>query len=161
MSHECHDREELLRDARALTPRVQIQARLGGDVVSVFAGFRGEALSIYFGADPVFHFNANGQLRRAHVDGRLIKSDGGRLTAMERVHTPTAVELRAQRLSESEQDELLKRLAAQLADLRREFGEGRFSLEGQEPHNSSALDRFVNWLYEHPQPTTAQSPRVG
>jgi hypothetical protein len=65
MPHECHDREDLLRDARALVPRVQIKATLGGQPVSLFAGFRGEALSLYYNADPVFHFNADGALRRA------------------------------------------------------------------------------------------------
>lgn len=160
MAHECHDREDLLRDARALVPRFQVRAQLSGKSTSVFAGFRGDALSIYFGADPVFHFNAAGELRRAHVDGRLVKADAGRLTAMERVSTATAVELRAEELSDDQQQVLLERLTTLLAELRGELDGGRHAVEGAVPDDSVGLSRFQAWLNDHPQPTTAQSPRV-
>jgi hypothetical protein len=161
MAHECHDREDLLRDARALAPRVQIQATLGGRRVSLFAGFRGEALSLYYGADPVFHFNAEGELRRAFIGGRLVKADAGRLVTMERVHTPTAVELRAGEVPFAAQEQLLADLAVRLAELRDVVAAGDYVLDGQVPPDGDALERLAVWLEPDRRPVAAESPRVG
>jgi hypothetical protein len=160
MAHECHDREDLLRDARALVPRVQVQAKLGCRLVSLFAGFRGESLSVYFGADPVFHFNADGELRRAHVAGRLVKSDHGRLISMERVHTDDAVELRAEQLDDAAQAQLLTDMVDRLAALRAILESRQYKIDGVVPPESDALERLDAWLARHPAPTIAESPRV-
>jgi hypothetical protein len=161
MPQECHDREDLLRDARALVPRVQIQAALGGRRVSLFAGFRGEALSLYYNADPVFHFNAEGELRRAFLDGRLVKAEAGRLVAMERVFAPTAVELHAVEVSDADQGSLLADLAVRLAELREVLAAGDYTLEGQVPADGDAVERLAAWLAPGRRPTVAESPRVG
>jgi hypothetical protein len=160
MPQECHDREDLLRDARALVPRVQIQATLGGRRVSLFAGFRGDALSLYYNADPVFHFNADGELRRAFIDGRLVKAEAGRLVAMERVFTPTAVELHAEDVTAETQAALLVDLAARLAELREVLSAGNFTLDGQVPADGNALERLAAWLAPERCPPVANTPRV-
>jgi hypothetical protein len=161
MPHECHDREGLLRDARALVPRVQLQVTLGGKRVSLFAGFRGAALSLYYNADPVFHFNADGELRRAFLDGRLVKAGAGRLVAMERVFTPTAVELQAAEMSAEAQAALVADLAARLAELRDVLAAGDYTLDGQVPAEGDAVERLAAWLASERRPTVANTPRVG
>jgi hypothetical protein len=161
MAHECHDREDLLRDARALTPRIQLQAAINGRVVSLFAGFRGAALSVYFGADPVFHFNAARELRRAFVAGRLVKADGGQLTAMERVHTAASVELRGEQLSDADSRALLDDVADRLSQLRCTMATGDYTLDGQVPADGDARERLTAWLAQPIEPAVAASPRVG
>jgi hypothetical protein len=161
MPQECHDREDLLRDARALVPRMQIQATLGGRRVSLFAGFRGDALSLYYNADPVFHFNADGELRRAFLEGRLVKAEAGRLVAMERVFTPTAVELHAEEVSADAQAALLVDLAARLAELRDVLATGDYKLDGQVPADGDGVARLNAWLAHERSVIVADTPRVG
>ena len=84
MARDAHDREDLLRDARGLSPRVQLEVELSAGPAELFAGFRGESLSLYFGQDLAFHFNDRGELRRAFAVDELLKADGGRLVAMRR-----------------------------------------------------------------------------
>jgi hypothetical protein len=160
MPQECHDREDLLRDARALVPRVQIQATLSGRRVSLFAGFRGDALSLYYNADPVFHFNAEGELRRAFLDGRLVKAEASRLVAMERVFTPTSVELHAEEVSADAQAALLVDLAARLTELRDVLAAGDYALDGQVPPDGDTIARLAAWLAPERRPTVADTPRV-
>ena len=68
MARHAQRRENLLRDARALTPRVLLQLTVLGKSVEVFAGFRGDSLSLYFGEDPVYHFNAAGETVGAVIE---------------------------------------------------------------------------------------------
>ena len=53
MAREIHEREDLLRDARALVPRALLRVKLAGAESEVFIGLRGKSLSLYFGDDPV------------------------------------------------------------------------------------------------------------
>ena len=48
MARETHDREDLLRDAHALLPRIELRLQLEDKQSTVVAGFRGESLSLYF-----------------------------------------------------------------------------------------------------------------
>src|SRR5687767_9697141 len=84
MAREVHEREDLLRDAVALVPRIALRLTVDDQLCDVFAGFRGESLSLYFGGDPVYHFNAAGELRRGYVDDQLIKAERRRLVFMKR-----------------------------------------------------------------------------
>jgi hypothetical protein len=161
MARETHEREDLLRDARALVPRVQLRLEAGEGEAGVFAGFRGDALSLYFGDDPVFHFNAQGQLRRAYVGDRLIKANHGRLIAMRRERSAEAVVLQTETLSDAEQREFLANLADRLAALQTALDTGKRRVEGQEPPNGNAVKRLTDWLAAHPQPEAAATPRVG
>jgi hypothetical protein len=159
MARETHDREDLLRDARGLVPRIQLQLRWDEQAVTLFAGFRGDSLSLYFDADPVFHFNASGQLRRAFVDDRLIKSEHGRLVDMRRERTPERVELVAEQLSDAAQTALLADVDRRLERLRTRIGEA--VVVGQVPEDGDALARLADWLGRHPRTEPALSPRVG
>lgn len=160
MARVTHEREDLLRDARALSPRVQLRLRLGDADAVVFAGFRGEALSLYFDQDPAFHFNSQGGLRRAFAGDRLVKAEGGRLIAMERVRSASEIVLQATPLSDEEEQQFLGALASTLADLRAAILSGRISVEGQVPSDGNAVERMATWLARHPTPRPAASPRV-
>jgi hypothetical protein len=154
------DREDLLRDARNLSPRVQLRANVGGRSAAVFAGFRGESLSLYFGPEPVFHFNAAGELRRAFLSGRIVKAEAGRLFWMERVVGENEVELRTSAVPEDEQRTAFADLATRLADLRAAFARGEVVIEGQEPAEGDAIARLGRWLEQHATWGVAASPRV-
>jgi hypothetical protein len=159
MAQEIHKREDMLRDAKALLPRFQL--RVGGNCrAELFAGFRGDALSLYFGEDPVFHFNAAGELRRAYADGRLIKAARGRLVAMTRRSTDEAVTLVSDQLSEEAQMQLLADMTRRLADLQAALGAGDFVVAGQEPPDGRAVERLQDWLEMRQAPSIAASPRV-
>jgi hypothetical protein len=70
MAREEVDREDLLRDARTFVERISI--KLPGRDAPILAGFhRSGGVSLYFGTDPVFHFNSRAELRRQQKGARL------------------------------------------------------------------------------------------
>src|SRR5690606_34667698 len=81
-------------------------------------GYRRDgALSIYFGADPCYHFDRDLRLRRAFVDGALYRTQGHTLARLQRSRTGQTVELIRHDLTDAERDafcgnvvERLKRL---------------------------------------------------
>lgn len=161
MARTAHDREDLLRDARALTPRVQFRIQIGDAEVTVVAGFRGESLSLYFNDDSAFHFNSIGQLRRAYMADRLIKAEEGRLIAMRRVRTDEQVELLAEELAEDQQQLLLSALAHRLVEVKAALESDDATIDGQVPADGDAVPRLIAWLALHGHPAAAASPRVG
>lgn len=86
MARHEEDREDLIREATALNPRVEWQ--VAGEPGIVFAGLkRNGALSIYFEQDPVYQFDPAGRLRRAFVGNYLYRSDGHSLARLHRERT--------------------------------------------------------------------------
>lgn len=160
MAREIHEREDLLRDAKALTPRALLRVEFAGAPVEVFAGFRGESLSLYFGDDPVLHFNARGELRRAFIADRLLKAERGRLASLERRRSAAEVVLAREELDAARQDRLLTDVARQLGELRSAMADGRWRLVGQVPEGGDAVARLRSWLDEHRTIVAAKSPRV-
>jgi hypothetical protein len=80
------DREDLMREAVALTRRVELC--VSGETAPIVVGIRDNGCwSVYFGGDPVFHFDAEGRLRRAFVDGHLFRSQGTGLSRLTRLRT--------------------------------------------------------------------------
>ena len=108
------DREDLMREATRLLPRASWStAEIDRRIVT---GIRPPgALSVYFGADPVYHFNSRGELRRAFIDGLLWKADRGRLVRMRRARSPEQTLLMATTVEADEQATRLARLQAELA----------------------------------------------
>jgi hypothetical protein len=160
MARTAHDREDLLRDARALTPRVQFRVQIGDAESTIVAGFRGESLSLYFDDDPAFHFNSLGELRRAFIADRVIKADNGRLVVMTRVRADEEVVLQAEILANSQQEQLLTGLARRLAEIEAALESGAATIDGQVPADGDAIKRMTAWLALHRHPTIAASPRV-
>ena len=83
MAREESDREDMLREAVALTRRAEVQFRENEE--PVFLGFKRDGgLSIYLTVDRVYQFNASGELRRAYRDGFLYRTQGDTLAELQR-----------------------------------------------------------------------------
>ena len=170
MARHEHLREDLLRDAKALAPRVQLivprrqVAENGATVESngheVFAGWRGDALSLFFDQDPVYHFDATGGLRRAYLDGSLVKAVAGRLVRLTRERTQGSVVLVRHELDAAEQAALLGEMGRWLNQLSLALDGGLFSMVGQIPNQGDAVARLRAWLLQHPEPRAGDRPNV-
>jgi hypothetical protein len=147
MARQSHHREDLLRDATALVPRILLRVTIQGEPCEVFAGFRQpESLAIYFDDDPVYQFNSQGELRRAFVAGSIIKADGGELVAWERSETLDQTAMLSRRLNSAETQEFSKSLLARLANLKAAITYNEFTLVGQVPPDGGAFEKLQAWL---------------
>jgi hypothetical protein len=160
MAREIHEREDLLRDAVALVPRVLIQVALNGRRCEVFAGFRGDSLSLYFGGDPVYHFNADGELRRAYLADQLVKAEQGQLVTLNRQRAVKEVLLERQTADPAAAQAIVDQMHCRLAELRSAMAAQQFECVGEAPTKGEALPRLVAWLDDHPEAKIAASPRV-
>jgi hypothetical protein len=160
VAREAHSREDLLRDAQALSPRAEIQWGHGAGRSTAFVGFRGDSLSLYFGEDPVFHFNGQGHLRRAFVRDELIKAEHGRLAGLMRERSGSEVALVSRQLDANAQARFVADIERRLQDLRESLVAGSINVRGQVPPDGDALERLRQWLEAHPAVTIAASPRV-
>jgi hypothetical protein len=85
-------RENLMRDATAYSRRLSIQNSTEPE--PVFAGIRQQGgWSVYFGEDPVFQFNAQSQLRRAHFKNQNYAAAAGKLLLLHRDRSGGHVEI--------------------------------------------------------------------
>lgn len=110
--HEA-DREDLMREATALCQRAEF--RFGAANEEVIAGYRRDgSLSIYFGADPCYHFDAQLRLRRAFIDGDLYRTQGTTLARLSRIHSQQAVELSRRDLTFEQLQRMLTDIAGRL-----------------------------------------------
>ena len=122
MSRHESNREDLIREATALNPRAEW--RIPGEPDLVLIGLKRDgSLSIYCGQDPVYQFNASGQLRRAYVGGYLFRTQGTTLARLHRERTDAETVLVRSDLSAAEvavfievMDQRLERLAQSLTD---------------------------------------------
>ncbi|MGI9428875.1 MAG: hypothetical protein ACR2NM_09475 [Bythopirellula sp.] len=163
MTRRAQDREDLLRDATAYPTRLQLRFSLGEKSSIVFAGFRASgAASCYFDQDPVYHFNANRQLRRAFFDGKLLKAEQGRLVSLQRQADDDEIALIRSEMSEAEQQLFCETALQQLGALQRAVATGEYQIDGQvQPERGdSALDRLIALLQELNQISIADSPQV-
>lgn len=117
MSRSESDREDLIREATALTRRIELQ--LDGRAEPVVAGIREQTgwLSLYLGADPVYTWDADGGLRRAFVAGYLYRAEGETLARLERRRTETETQLVRHDLTSSEAEDFLKEMKETVAML--------------------------------------------
>ncbi len=160
MAREEQDREDLLRDAKALAIRVELW--LESETEPVVAGFRGDAASLFFGADPVYHFNAQHALRRAFVGGELLKAERGRLIRLRRSRTPSQVFLLSRELSSAETQAFLDEMNDRVQRLRLAIENHRFRVNRAVPSPEAAMNRLSQWLAGWPaRPQIAETPYVG
>jgi len=147
MAREESSRENLLGEATALVERIELR-RQGSDE-HVVAGFRRDgALSVFFGEDPVYQFNAAGELRRAYCDGLLFKAVRGRLVSLNRVRQQDQVQLVRHDLSEAEQSAFLARMAERMRQLAELLATNSFEVVGQVPADADVLSRVREWFAE-------------
>jgi hypothetical protein len=177
MAREESDREDLLREATALVERIEFAAApeatgaiagaaqglqlLGLGNENIVAGFRKQgALSVFFGAEPVYQFNTAGQLRRAYAAGLLLKAEGGRLVALERARQRDEVQLVRHTLSEDEQLVFVAAMHFRLRQLLTQLNTGRLTVVDRVPAEADVQCRLVAWLGEHELVSIAQRPNV-
>lgn len=160
MAREEQDREDLLSEATALVERVEL--RVASLSTPVVVGFRREgAASFYFDADPAYHFNSAGQLRRVFASGLLYKAERGRLVSLDRRRTAGEVQLVRHELTAEETSRFLASLAANLLALSEALAQCRFERLRQQPEQADVVGRVRAWLVEHGERIEiADSPRV-
>lgn len=161
MARQESDREDLLREAVALVRRVEL--RVVDEPEPVTAGYRRNgALSLFFGADPVWQFNTAGELRRGYVAGKLLKAEAGRLVELTRVRTAAATELVPRVLDAAESQALLRAAAERIAKLRAALTAGRYEIVGQVPPDADVVGELSRSSSSFGDIVpVARSPRVG
>lgn len=92
MSRQECDREDLMAEAKGFVRRVELL--LSGETGPVVAGFRRDGrFSIYFGSDPVYHFDDAGRLQRAFREDSLFRTQGKTLAELRRTRDRDGVAL--------------------------------------------------------------------
>lgn len=161
MARREEEREDLLREATALVERAEF--RLAGDSAPVVVGFRRDgAASVFFASEPVYQFNARGELRRAYHHGLLYKAERGRLVSLSRRRVPGEVQLLRTELSADEQRLFLEELTRRVTALGQELANGQYALVGQVPSSADVGRRVTEWLGGLIlPPAVAAGPRAG
>jgi hypothetical protein len=156
MAREESSREDLLREATTLVERIELAQRATESFRAsdtdqhIVVGFRRDgALSIFFGEDPVYQFNAAGELRRAYRDGKLLKAVGGKLAALNRVRTQHETQLVRHDLTPDEQEAFEARMRDHLARFARAIGSDGFTIVGEMPAGADVLARVQEWFASH------------
>ncbi|MGE0610458.1 MAG: hypothetical protein AB7O62_25440 [Pirellulales bacterium] len=160
MARDEHDREDLLAEATALVQRVKFLPAGTDDEVVV--GFRADgAASFFLGADPVYQFNSQGALRRAYVDGLMVKARDQRLVSLRRVRTSQQVVLLSAELDAAQANRFLTDMTARLMALRTALEAGTLAVAGSIPAGVDVVARARQWLKAHAEsPGIADSPRA-
>jgi len=174
MAREESHREDLLREATALVERIELRLGAADNLIGTGAarascandghivmGFRANgALSFFFGDDPVYQFNAAGELRRAYFGGRLIKAVRGRLVSLQRVRQQTEVQLLSRPLTDDQQSAFIASVQQRLRYLADALENGSYRVVGRVPADADVLGRVKEWLARHDGLQIAATPRV-
>ena len=127
----------------------------------IVVGFRANGgLSIFFGEDPAYHFNAAGELRRAYVDSLLYKAINGELVSLSRIRNAEQVELRSHKLSAPEQAAFIQHISKRLSDLAADIAANSIVTREQVPPDVDVLDRLRTWLANHSDMRIASRPNA-
>jgi hypothetical protein len=142
MSRHEADREDLMAEATALRERIELE--LPGETKRVVAGFRDEGrFSLYFGPDPVFHFDAGGALRRAFVGGDLYRSQAQTLARLTRTRIGSKVNLVRHDLDPCELESFLAAMRERLDQLQTALRSGEVQVIQQVPADANLLPRLI------------------
>ena len=145
MSRNETDREDLMAEATALRRRVELQ--VPGEAQSVIAGFWDAGrVSIYFGPDPVYHFDEQGRLRRAFEAGRLYRTQGTTLARLTRERTDETTSLVRHDLSDAELQDFLAVMRSRSQKLQEMIETQQVTIVQQVPEDSLILPEFSTAL---------------
>jgi hypothetical protein len=148
MARHESEREDLLREATALVERAELA--VAGEHQPVTVGFRkDDSLSVYFGGDPVYQFNAAGQLRRAFAGGMLHKAERGRLVELHRERTAAETVLVRRDLTREQTPAFLTAAIARLTSLQYSLAASDYKVTGQVPAGRDIVSRVRDWLDRH------------
>ncbi|TWT40704.1 hypothetical protein KOR42_49070 [Thalassoglobus neptunius] len=151
MARNETDREDLFDEFRSARVKWEfVDQRHNSQIV---AGIRhDERLSIYFSADPCYHFDAENRLMRAFVDGKLLRTHGTFLAQLHRIRTEQETVLQRRDI---EGDELKELLGDVHTDLKR-FGESlaqnqlTVSRSSHETSDLGLLEGRLESILKHP-----------
>jgi hypothetical protein len=161
MAREESDRENLLREATALVERIELATSAVTANDHVVIGFRTDgAMSIFFGADPVYQFNAAGELRRAYLGGERYKAMAGRLAALHRVRLINQVQLVRRDLTAAEQNAFMAEMSVRLRSFIDQLDAGSVAVIGQVPPEADLLVRLREWFANHQSIQVAHRPNA-
>jgi hypothetical protein len=139
--HEA-DREDLMAEATALRERVELA--LPDEAEHTIAGFReGGRFSLYFGFDPVFHFDTDGALRRAFLGGDLYRSQAQTLARLTRTRAGSALNLVRHDLGAGELETFLATMRERLDRLLTALRSGAALVVQQIPAETELLPRLI------------------
>ena len=112
--HEA-DREDLFAELAALNPRVEV--RVDGEGGTVCAGRRESTggWSLYLTPDRVYHFDGEGRLRRAYLEGFLYRSEGATLSRLRRERSTDETALMRTDLDADELAEFVSAMRSRVA----------------------------------------------
>ena len=167
MAKQEVDREDILREATALVNRVElaVSGRSEGD--NIVFGFRKcGSLAVYFGAEPVYQFNANHALRRAYDQGYLLKAVDYLLVCMRRERQDGALQLRSTSWDAEKTREFVGQVRQDMSQLMEAIAAGEVQVNGfvaaeQLTTSEILIKQFCNWCNDHlPHLQVARSPSV-
>lgn len=137
MAKNESDREDLMAEAGALVRRMEI---LRDDAEPIVAGEKSDGRwSVYFGADPAYHFDEVGRLQRAFVDGKLYRTQGAALAELKRVRSELATTLNRRDLPPAELGGFLHGMRERLKGLAEEIDGGDAVFGRRVPDDDDAL----------------------
>ena len=138
MTRQESDREDLIREATALRRRAEWN--VPGEPENVIAGFRADGSpSIYFGPDPVYHFDEAGRLRRAFVEEQLFRTQGDTLARLTRTRTDSATELRRSDLVKNDLNQFLTKMKERLTRFQQSLSQKQFTLVRKIPDDDEIV----------------------
>jgi hypothetical protein len=160
MARHERDREDLLAEATALVERLELRVPQQAEPL-VLGVRRDGCLSIYFSADLAVHFNTKHEVRRAYIEGTLVKAERESLVAMQRQRSDQAVELLSREMSATEQADFLADTSRKIGEALASLDRGECQVLRQVPEDLSGLERAKKWLAALPDPLRiAQSPHA-
>jgi len=118
------DREDLMAEAVNLRERIELQVPGIDHPVTIGCNDLGH-WSFYFGAEPMYRFDAEGRLRRAVRGDKLYRTQGNTLAELVRVRLDDETQLQRRDLSLSEVAEFLAETQTQMHRLARELQTGQ------------------------------------
>ncbi len=110
------DREDLMAEAANLRERIELRVPSSEVPVTIGCNDQGH-WSFYFGADPMYRFDAEGRLRRAVKGGKLFRTQGSTLAELERVRRDNETQLQRRDLSLLELEVFLQEAQSHLSQL--------------------------------------------
>jgi siderophore synthetase component len=145
MARQEAEREDLMAEATAL--RERIEYAIEGLAEPIIAGFRQSGQwSLYFGSDPVYHFAADGALRRAFCAGDLYRTQGTTLARLRRARAANEVQLVRHDLTPAELAQFISRMHEHLAMLKQALETGSAQITRQVPEDAHLEARLLGAL---------------
>ena len=142
-------REDLIRTATALVQRVELAIDRFPDLLVV--GFRSDgAASLFVGEDPVYQFNAAGELRRAFRAGKLVKAALGKLVELTRGSADNRVDMISRELTDQQHQQFLSELRQTLDQLQEALRQQEYRVTGQVPADQDVVGKVAQWIDQLP-----------